>query len=292
MNLLHSMRIFCTVADLRSFSAAADRLNIAHSAVSKHVASLEQHLSIRLLNRTSRHVSLTELGESYLEQARRILDSVDEVEASVRDTAAKPSGVLKISVPPWLVNGDFARLLADFRRTCPDVTLDVAVDLVELGTSHDYGELDVALRVTNFPEKEVVAHYLTSLTFRLVAAPSFLDLHGRPAGPDDIDGWPLLHYSAYSPDASVVFRSGHQVNFRPTMRSASTELLYQSVRAGVGPAFMPSAMIENDVAEGRLEYVLPIETASPIKLYALCPRRAYVSAKILTFLEFLKAAYA
>lgn len=292
MNILQSMRIFRTVAELRSFTAAADKLNIAHSAVSKHVAELEGRLSARLLNRTSRRVSLTEVGENYLEQARHILDSLDELEAGVRNTRVKPSGTLKISAPPWLINDDFAALLANYRRACPDVTLDIALDLVELGGPREYGDLDVALRVTNAPDQGMVAHHLATFTFRLVATPSFLDGHGRPNSPDEVNGWPLLHYSAYSPDVSVVFRSGHHVTFRPTIRSTSTEVLYQAVRAGIGPAFMPSAVVERDVAEGRLEYVLPIETASPMKLYALCPQRPYQPAKVTVFLEILKQAYA
>jgi len=292
MNILQSMRVFCTVAELRSFTGAADRLNIAHSAVSKHVAMLEQRLSARLLNRTSRHVSLTEVGEAYLDQARHILDSVEELEAGVRHTAVKPSGILKISVPPWLANGDLARLLAEYRRTCPDVAFDIVLDRVELGAPHDYGDLDIALRVTNFPDENMVAHHLATFKFRLAATPSFLDEHGRAANPEEVNGWPLLHYSAYSPDASVVFRSGHHVTFRPILRSTSTEIIYQAMRAGMGPAFMPSAMIERDVAEGLLEHVLPVETASPIRLYALHPRRPYVSAKVTSFLSFLEMAYA
>jgi DNA-binding transcriptional LysR family regulator len=285
------MRVFCTVAELRSFTGAADRLNIAHSAVSKHVAMLEQRLAVRLLDRTSRRVDLTEVGETYLAQAQRILDSLGEMEAGVRKAATRPSGLLRISLPPWLVNADTARLLADYRAAFPEVTLDLVLDRVELGATHDYRDLDIALRVTNFLEENMVAHHLATLTFRLVAAPAYLDRHGRPESPDEVNGWPLLHYSAYSPDASVVFRSGHHVTFRPIMRSASVEMIYHAMCAGMGPAFMPSTRIERDVAEGRLEYVLPEETASPIRLYAFHPRRPVASAKIASFLGFIDAAF-
>lgn len=291
MNLLLSMRIFCTVAELRSFTAAADRFNIAHSAVSKHVAMLERHLSARLLNRTSRHVGLTEVGENYLEQAQRILASIEEVEGGVRNTSAKPSGLLRISVPPWLANEDFGALLARYQRSYPDVKLDVDLDLIELGRSSEYRDLDVALRVTNVPDEGTIARCLATLTFRIVATPAFLDQHGRPARPEDLNGWPLLHYSAYSPDVSVVFRTGEHVTFKPILRSSSTITLYHAVCAGMAPAFMPSAMIERDVREGRLEYVLPEETASPIRLYAICPKRPYTPAKVTTFLEALEEAF-
>jgi len=214
------------------------------------------------------------------------------VEESIRTTTVKPSGILKISAPPWLANYDFVALLADYRKAYPDVRLDIDIDLIEHGTARDYDGLDIALRVTNTPDESMIAQHLATFTFRLVASPSCLDSLGRPESPNDIDGWPLLHYSAYSPDGSVTFRSGEHVTFRPVMRSSNASLLYLAVRAGMGPAFMPAAMIERDVAEGRLEYVLPEETASPIKLYAIHPRRPYVSAKAKTFLKFLEAAYA
>ena len=291
MNLLLSMRIFCTVAEQRSFSAAALKHNIAHSAVSKHVAFLEQHLSARLLNRSSRRVNLTEVGASYFEQARRLVDSLDEIEAGIRGSSVKPSGILKVSVPPWLAKGDFLPMLARYREAYPEVRFDIAIDVVEFGASREYGDLDIALRVTNAPDEDMVAQHLATLKFRLVATPGFLDIQGRPKSPDDVNGWPLLHYSAYSPDASVTFRSGHHVTFRPVLRSSSTELLYHALRAGMGPAFMPSVAIASDVAEGRLEYVLPEETASPIKLYAIYPRRRHMSAKVTTFLKFLATAF-
>lgn len=291
MDTLLSMRIFCTVAELCSFSAAANKFNIAHSAVSKHVATLEQRLSARLLNRTSRHVSLTEAGSIYLQQARHVLELVDEMEAQARNTAVKPSGNLKISAPPWFANTHFVSLIGDYRAAYPDVNLEIDFDVIERGASSEYEDLDIALRVTNTPDEGLVAKHLTTFTFRLVATPAFLDHQSRPNEPSDVDGWPLLHYSAYNNNGSVVFHSGERVTFKPVMRSSSTSLLYIAVLAGVGPAFMPSALIENDVAEGRLEFVLPEETASPMKLYALHPHRPYISAKVKTFLKFLETAY-
>lgn len=290
MDVLLSMRIFCTVAEMRSFSAAADRFNMAHSAISKHVALLERRLSARLLNRTSRHVSLTEIGEAYLQQARRILESVDETEAVVRGNIVKPSGQLKLSVPPWLLNSEFASILADYRAAYPDVDLDIDVDLIERGASYEFNDLDLAIRITNDPGEGMVVHHLKTLKFRLVATPAYLDQRGRPNSPSEVDGWPLLSYTPYYQN-SVMFRSGDRVTFRPVMRSSSTVLLYLSARAGIGPAFMPSELIERDVAEGRLEPVLPEETATPIKLCAIYPRRTYVPAKIKSFLKFLEAAY-
>jgi DNA-binding transcriptional LysR family regulator len=285
------MRIFCTVADLHSFTAAADRFNMAHSAISKHVAFLERRVSARLLNRTSRHVGLTEVGQTYLNDVRRILESIDDTEAVARGAIAKPSGILKVSVPPWLLNSEFAALLDRYLEKYADVTIDVDVDLIERGASYELDDLDIAIRMTNDPGEGMVGQHLTDLKFRLVATPAYLDKHGRPDTPMDVDGWRLLSYSPYYRE-TITFRSGDRVTFQPIVRSSSTYLLYLAARAGIGPAFMPSATIERDVEEGRLEYVLPEETAKTMKLYALYPKRSYIPAKVKTFLNFLAAAYA
>jgi len=290
MDTFLSMRIFCAVAEMRSFTAAAERFNMAHSAISKHVAMLERRLSARLLNRTSRHVSLTEIGALYLQQARQILESVDETEEVIRTTSVKPSGLLRISVPPWLVNSDFVTLLAEYRETYPDVEINIDVDLVEHGAANEFNDLDVVIQLTNDPGEGIVSQHLATLKFRLVATPAYLDEHGRPTAPGDINGWPLLSYTPYY-HPSITFRSGDRVSFRPIMRSSSTSMLYMAALAGMGPTFMPSATIARDVEQGRLEYVLPEETASPIQLYAFYPRRPYVSAKVKTFLKFLETAY-
>ena len=291
MNLLQSMRIFCIVAERRSFTAAADELNIAHSAISKHVAQLEQRLSVRLLNRTSRHVSLTEQGEIYLRQSQLVLDSIEDMENHLRDSEAQPSGVLRISAPPWMVNSEFAAVLANYRERYPEVRLEVDLDLVELGSSKGHSNLDIALRVTHSPEPGMEARHITTITFRLVATPDFLDRQGRPGGPADLNGWPLLHYSA-TPATSVTFRTGESVTFTPIMRSSSVVVLQYAALIGMGPVFLPAAMTERDVAEGRLEYVLPIETSTPINLYAFCPLRPFMPARVAAFLKMLEAAYA
>lgn len=290
MDTLLSMRIFCTVAELSSFTATADRFNMAHSAISKHVAFLERRVSARLLNRTSRHVKLTEVGEAYFKDVRRILDSIDDTEAVARGATVKPSGLLRISVPPWLLTGEFVSLLSKYMDKYPDVSLDVDVDLIERGASYELDDLDLAIRMTNDPGEGMVAQHLTDLKFRLVATPAYLDKRGRPDSPSDVDGWPLLSYSPYYP-RTIVFRSGQRVTFRPVLRSSNTFLLYLAARAGIGPAFMPSAMIERDVTEGRLEYVLPEETAKPMQLYAIYPRRSYTPAKLKAFLQFLETEF-
>ena len=125
MDTLESLRVFCAVAELKSFTGAADRLGLSPAMASKHVMHLETRLATRLLNRTSRHVSLTESGTLYFEQARQMLDGLDEVEAAVSNAAVVPRGTLKISAHVWMANPIFASVLADYSVHYPVVRIEI-----------------------------------------------------------------------------------------------------------------------------------------------------------------------
>ncbi len=146
MDSLVSMRVFCLVSELKSFAAAAERLRISPAMASKHVMQLEKRLGTRLLNRTSRRVSLSESGTLYFEQARQMLDSLDEVEAAVSRATVVPRGTLRLTVPVWMANPMFARILADYQAQYPEVRLDVDLS----GRLANLGEegFDLALRAT------------------------------------------------------------------------------------------------------------------------------------------------
>ncbi|HEX2526630.1 MAG TPA: LysR family transcriptional regulator [Geminicoccus sp.] len=283
-----SLRVFRTVAELRSFTAAAKRLGLSPAMVSKHVMHLERRLATRLLNRTSRHVSLTEAGLLYLDQARQMLDGLDEVEAAVSRTTVTPRGTLRLSAPVWIADPVFAGLLADYRARYPEVRLDVdlsgrMVNLVEEG-------IDLALRATASPDPGLIARRLADITFRLVAAPSHLDRTGRPKAVADLDGRALLSNSLHWPDGSVTLDGldGHRtVRFDPVLLSVNETLLHLAALEGMGLAFLPEWMIRQDLAEGRLESVLHGALALHGCLFGVYSSRKYLSAKVRTFLDFL-----
>ena len=179
MDTLTSLRVFCRVAELRNFTAAAERLRLSPAMASKHVMHLEQRLATRLLNRTSRSVSLTEAGALYLERARQALDALDEAEAAIGSTVVNPRGTLRLSAPIWAASQPFVALLADYRTRYPEVRIDIdlsgrMVNLVEEG-------FDVALRASASLDPGLIARKLASVPFLLVASPAYLDRTGRPA---------------------------------------------------------------------------------------------------------------
>lgn len=283
------MRVFCLVAELKSFATAAQRLRISPAMVSKHVMQLEKRLGTRLLNRTSRRVSLSESGAIYFEQARQMLDSLDEIEAAVGNATVVPHGTLRLTAPVWMANTMFAGVLADYQARYPEVRLDVdlsgrLVNLVEEG-------FDLALRATGAPDEALIARPITSVPFYMVAAPAFIKRAGRPATFADLAGQALLHYALY-PGESFSFTGEHgpeTVKLNPVLRSGNETLLHMAALEGMGLAFLPKWLVAEDIASGRLEHVMPEHIIFVGKLFAVYPSRKYLSAKVRTFIDFIAA---
>ena len=283
------MRVFCLVAELKSFSAAAERLRISPAMASKHVMQLEKRLGTRLLNRTSRRVSLSESGTLYFEQARQMLDSLDEVEAAVSKATVVARGRLRLTAPVWMANTMFAGVLADYQARHPEVCLDVdlsgrLVNLVEEG-------FDLALRATGAPDESLIARPITKVAFHLVAAPPYLDRAGRPTKPADLAGRALLHYALY-PGESFSYPGEHgveTVKLNPVLRSGNETLLHMAALEGMGFAFLPKWLVADDIAAGRLLHILPDDVAFEGRLFAVYPSRKYLSAKVRTFIDFVVA---
>jgi DNA-binding transcriptional LysR family regulator len=289
MDSLVSMRVFCLVAELKSFATAAQRLRISPAMASKHVRQLEKRLGTRLLNRTSRRVSLSESGAIYFEQARQMLDSLDEVEAAVSHATVVPRGTLRLTAPVWMANTIFVSVLADYQARYPEVRLDIdlsgrLVNLVEEG-------FDLALRATGAPDEALIARPITGVPFYMVAAPAFLKRAGRPKTLADLSGQALLHYALY-PGESFSFE-GEQgpetVKLNPVLRSGNETLLHMAALEGMGLAFLPKWLVTADIAAGRLEHVMPGHIVFVGKLFAVYPSRKYLSAKVRTFIDFVAA---
>ncbi len=291
MDGLTGLRVFALVAELRSFSEAADRLGLSPAMVSKHVQAVEARVGARLLNRTSRSVSMTEAGTVYLATVRSLLDGLDQTEAQLAQTALSPRGVLKVSLPVWMANPAFARLLAAFHARYPEVTLDLdlsgrKVNLVDEG-------FDLALRVTPTLDEMLIAKRLATIDFVMVGTPALLERLGRPASIEALKGAPFLAYSAVAPDGRVRLGKGPdapELQLRPVVISSNETLLHLAVREGIGLSFMPHWLIRDDLSDGLLEPVLPRELWPAVTLHAVYPNRSYLPAKLRCFLDFISGA--
>lgn len=218
---------------------------------------LEKRLGSRLLNRASRRVSLSESGALYFEQARQMLESLDEVEAAVSNVTVVPRGTLRLTAPVWMANPKFSKVLADYQARYPQVRLNIdlsgrLVNLVEEG-------FDLALRATGTPDQALIARPITGVPFYMVAKPAYLDRAGRPKKLAELSGHSLLHYALHSPGESITIQgeSGTQtIKFNPVLLSGNETLLHLAALEGMGLAVLPKWLISEDLAAGRLEQVL------------------------------------
>ena len=288
MDTLLSIRVFCQVAEQKSFTAAAGRLTLSTAMVSKHVMHLEARLGTRLLNRTSRHVSLTEAGGHYYEQARHTIEGLDEVEAVIGQSAIKPSGILRVSVPVWLANSVFVRAMSDYRLLYPDVRFDLDVSGRQVNMLEE--GLDLIFRVAELPDSGLIVRTIAQIPFQLIGAPSYLDRAGRPRTLEELDGHSLLFNREAYGDGKVELGNAEErriVKFDPVLGTRNDTLLQYAAVAGMGLTFLPQWMTETELASGGLELVLPELTTIVAPLYAGYPSRRYLSAKVRTFLDFI-----
>ena len=287
MDTLLSLKVFCEVAAGGSFVSAARRLALSAPMASKHVAHLERHLGVRLLNRSSRRVSLTEAGSLYYEQCKAALETLSLAEVAIGRSVEAPQGVLRITAPVWFANPRVVRIIAAYKQRYPGVVPDLhfsnrKADLAAEG-------YDLALRVTRDPSAHLIVRRICRLSFYLVAAPSYLASHGVPATPAE-----LAYYGGilpnYLPAEGFEFdgpKGKTLIRMAPLIRSDDTTFSYHAVRSGVGIGFLPSWLVDEDLRRGTLLRVLPQYTQAPQELYATYISRQYLTPKVRSFIDFL-----
>ncbi|TPQ25734.1 LysR family transcriptional regulator [Methylomonas koyamae] len=283
MDRLTSIQVFLNVVECRSFVAAADRMQISPAMASKHVMALERHLGTRLLNRTSRSLSLTDDGRLYFEQCRHLLDGLEEVEASITQSKFVPKGLLHLSAPVWFANATFVGILADFRKQYPEVRFDLDisgrfVNLVEEG-------VDLALRVSQSLGDTLIARPVGSVTFNMLASPDYLRRAGTPTTAVELVAHDMLWYSLLPTDlGNLGFPS---VKITPVLSSTDESLLRYATLQGMGISVLPTWLAEEDIRAGRLTTVLSSSMDRQVSIYGVYPSRKNLSFKVRAFLEFL-----
>lgn len=288
MNSLGSLRAFVRIAETGSLSAAARDLGLSKSVVSKKLAALEDRLGARLVNRTTRRLSLTEVGAAFLDRSQRILADLEEAEQAVGRLSAEPRGVLRVNAPMSFGILHVAPALGDFMGRYPDlaVHLDLAdrrVDLVDEG-------YDLAVRVGDLPDSSLVARRLAPVRQAVCASPAYWDRRGRPSHPRDLKGHDGLIYTYLPSPNDWRFREGGRVfTVRVEGRLAANngDALRRAALAGLGVFKTPTFIVGDDLRAGRLEAVLADFADDDLAVHAIYPHRRHLSAKVRAFVEFL-----
>jgi DNA-binding transcriptional LysR family regulator len=291
MDRLDAMITFVAVCDANGFAAAARRLGLSPSVVTRQVAALEEHLGARLLQRTTRAVGLTEAGTRYLERARRILAELDEAELSAQSERAEPAGKLSISAPLLFGRLHVAPVLARFMSAHPQVTAELHLsdrieNLIEEGH-------DLAIRIGHLPDSQLIARRLGETRRVLVASPAYLKRRGTPRRPVDIAGHDTITFKGLVPTADWRFVSdGREVRVRVTPRyvTNSGDAAIGYALDGGGLVLALCYQVRDAIRRGTLVEVLGRHAPPPLPIQAVYPSSRLLSTKVRAFVDMIEAS--
>ncbi|GAA0310011.1 LysR family transcriptional regulator [Psychrobacter aestuarii] len=292
MDRIDAMRAFVAVVNEGSFSKAAGSLGLSPQLVSKYVSKLEEKLGTRLLQRTTRQVSVTEAGSRYFIHAQQILLSIDEMAAQLNGLQQSPKGVLRISAPVSFALKHMVTLTRDFQKRYPAVTIDLQlndrkVDIIEEG-------FDVALRIGELKSSSLIAKQIAPVRVVLCAAPEYLREYGTPTTLAELDDHRYLHYSYMNMEAKGVIYEYLKARYfkqSSTFYSNNGDVLVESAGAGAGFVLQPTFIASDALGTGKLVTILPQYEPEPIHLYAVYAHKKLLPHKVRCFIDFISDYY-
>lgn len=289
MDRLAAMEAFARVAEARSFSEAARRLRSSKSVISRHVAALEAELGARLFHRTTRSLTLTEVGRAYYDRVGRILADIDEANQSVTVLQAAPRGRLRVNAPMSFGFLHLAPAVPDFLARYPEVEVEMTmndryVDLVDEG-------FDVAVRIGRLGDSSLVARKLAPIRRAVCASPAYFDAHGVPETPTDLIRHSCLCYSNVAATDEWRFSSPDgrpwPVEVKGRLRANNGDALRVAALAGAGLTYTPTFIIGRDLQAGSLVAVLGEFVPQDTAVHAVYPHSRHLSPKVRAFVDFL-----
>jgi len=294
MDRLTEMEAFATVVDQGGFTDAARKMGISKSAVSKHVSSLEARLGARLLNRTTRRVSPTEIGLAYYDRARRVLNDAGEADALVTSMQIEPSGLLRISVATDFGVNHLSPVLGEFLQEFPDITVNMVlnnryVELISEG-------FDLAIRIGELEDSTLRARKLADTTKRMIGSPEYFEKYGRPEKIDDLNDHKLLHYSNMANGSvwKLTALSGEvrQVRTAGWLSVNDGQSLLNAAISGLGIAYLPSFLYGDALEQGLIQEAIPDLPGETQGIYAVYPPGRFTQPKVRAFIDFLAHSFA
>lgn len=291
MDVLSDIAVFVQVVDSGSFTAAADRLELSKSVISKYVTRLEEQLGVRLLNRTTRKLSLTEAGQAFYHKSRIALQDLDDARAEVSRLQADPRGVLRLNAPMTFGILHIAPRLAEFHRQYPEVKVDLNLDDRKLDVVEE--GFDLSVRIAELPDSSLVARRLCRCRHVVVAAPSYLQEMGKPKTPAALSEHRILTYRYQESRLDWHFLRGDKgvehVQVDGHTRMNNSLAIREAVLAGMGIARMPSFAVGEEIRQGSLVELFSNYELPELSVFLIYPQRRHLSPKVRAFIEFMGA---
>jgi len=289
MDTLDGLRAVIAVVECQSFTQASERLGISKALVSKYVGEVERQLGIRLFNRTTRQLSLTEAGRRYYEEAVILLEQFSSMVDNVTDEQTRPKGILRVSAPVNFGESKLSALLPKFSQRYPKLKLEIiltnsAIDMVEEG-------IDVRLRIGGVDDSSMIARHINTFPLVLTASPTYLERSGIPTDPEQLSQHLCIIDSNFRIGKRWPFIAPHgtssSVNVEASITVNSPLAVAKIAIAGGGIAMTPDFIVEQAIAEGSLRRLLSEYTCMEFGLFAIYPHRKYVAKKTRCFIDFM-----
>ena len=294
MDKFEDLQAFVAVVEAGSFTAAADRLDTAKSAVSRRVSGLEERLGVQLLQRTTRTLNLTETGRSFYERGARILADLDEAESAVQQQHGDLRGTLRIALPLSFGVRHMCKPIAAFARRHPNIRFDLdlndrRIDLIEEGA-------DLAIRIGNLRDSSLIARKLFDAHTVVCASPHYLHTHGTPRTPEDLRDHACLVYTNLAEPGKWSWKdeqgNRHAVELDPAMRASSGDFLANAAAHGLGIVIQPTFLAAEAIRRGALVPILEDCAWPTTPAYAVYPPTRHMSYRVRAFIDFLVERFA
>ena len=289
MDVMHSMAVFRRVVEAKSFSAVARETNMSQSTVSKHIASLEERLDTKLLNRSTRSLKLTEAGKEYYQHCIRILNDFQEAEASVGKGKIDPTGTLRISTSAAFGRTYILPYLDDFLSTYPDIK----IDLIFGDKYTDLGKegIDLAIRIGPLEDSSLIAKKIGSSPRVVVASPEYLVKHGRPKVPADLIKHDCLFYSLQKSPDLWYFNSTQEgdesIRVNGRIKASSPDAVCDATLEGLGISILGEWYVRKHLKNGHLIKILPDFKPTAYDIHAVYPERRFMPQKVKRMIQFI-----
>lgn len=277
--------VFLAVVEAQGFSAAAKRINSTPAAVSRRIKALEQRLGVRLLQRTTRKIRLTEQGEQYYREISKLLGELNQLELELSEATNQPMGELRVTAPMTFAQRRLTPMVTSFALKYPGLRVSLMLedresDIIAEG-------LDVAIRIAYPNDSSLVGRAIAPIPRSICASPEYIKRKGVPAVSSDLGNHDCLHYNLISERQEWFFPGSDNVMINGKFCSNNGEVLAQAAIDGLGIAYLPDFIVEQALADGRLVRLLENIEHYPLTLYAMYPSRKHLPLKTRLFIDFV-----
>lgn len=287
---LNQLRVFVEVVRRGGFSAAARALEMPRSTVSRWVQELEKRLGVRLLQRTTRSVQLTEIGEGYYQRGLQVIELAGKAHDWVQSRAEAPQGTLRIATFQLFAGTLLGPVLVSYLEANPGMSVQVVINERNIDLVDE--NIDLAVRIGTLPDSSLVVRKLAQMEGWMLASPEYLSRHGEPTHPSALLGHSNMIYGHSRDPVTLSFDSGSErldVSLPSRCVANSIELLRQVTIGGLGIGVLPPMLVHGDLAAGRLVRVLPEWNIGSMPMYVAYPSRSHLAQKVRTFVDMLAA---